>query len=84
MIMPSSFTRSRRKTRFPGTAGCHHEFTDLPVEDRIARIAAAGHQWAECLFHDATFDGKKLNKALGKNAALPIIRLSPSRSTESS
>lgn len=43
-------------------------FTDLRVEERIKKIAAAGYKWVECWFHDATFDGKTLNKNLGKDA----------------
>ena len=33
-------------------------FTDLPVEERIRRIAAAGYDCVEMWFHDCTFDGK--------------------------
>ena len=33
-------------------------FMDLPVEERIRRIAAAGYDCVEMWFHDCTFDGK--------------------------
>jgi len=43
-------------------------FTDLPAEERIARIAQAGYRAVEFWFHDATFDGSGCPPGTGKDA----------------
>ena len=42
-------------------------FTDLPPEERIERIAAAGFDSVEFWFHDATFDGGTCTDRLPKD-----------------
>ncbi len=44
-------------------------FTDLPTEERIARIAKSGFDSVEFWFHDATFDGTTCAKSLAKDPA---------------
>ncbi len=43
-------------------------FTDLPTEERIARIGRAGYKAVEFWFHDATFDGSGCPPGSGKDA----------------
>jgi len=42
-------------------------FTDLPAEERIGRIAAAGYDCVEFWHHDSTFDGQEMNTGLPKD-----------------
>ncbi|MCE5198738.1 MAG: TIM barrel protein [Armatimonadota bacterium] len=44
-------------------------FTDLPTEERIARIAKNGFNVVEFWFHDATFDGTTCATSLAKDPA---------------
>lgn len=44
-------------------------FTDLPVEDRIARIAEAGYASVEFWHPEGTFDGSTVRTDLAKDAA---------------
>ena len=45
-------------------------FTDSPIEERIARIAASGYRAIEFWHPEATWDGKKIDDALAKDAVV--------------
>ena len=44
-------------------------FTELPVEERVAQIAACGYSAVEFWHPEATWDGKQINAALAKDAS---------------